>query len=604
VLAEDVIESGITVEVLLKFIAQQHIGDMVAATCCIISTASSSVLNAKGLHVMLTGQKGIGKSHLADVHVSCIPDKWKVEGTLSDKALYYDDPTDVINPESVFIYDDQTPSSALEEVYKQQTSDFKKPAIHRTVIKQQRVKLKAPERCTWIRIKVDATGDEQTQSRNLFPYVDESPEQQRRIQEFAALVESLPYEEQSRATDTRLPKMIWEVLRQQEIFVELPFAKELIRPNVADSREARHVDEMIKCFALLRFLARPHRKAEDGTIVIRATRWDVEDTSKLYTALTTTHGSQKTKTPFQQKKLLETIKSLNPPDGEFTIPLLQKATGLSYNTIYNHLMGRDDGKRRSSGLFTTCSALIVISGGKGMTVYEREIDSETGYQKLVGATTKRENVVFTVDRNELDKWMNPCGYLGLPQDWSDRTPNGYECNPINNPESVKNEVMRRVEQYLPILPQLTTTNVSSNYSDLPNSNNNNRDNTTTYHNSNNVSEMVKSDQNDQISDILSHSGKSGKFSESGNIPVPDSPTGSGMNLHMGGKTGGKCGKVVSSHLPGSVDVNDVVDISPRLKMKCTQCGGRAAYRVLSGNLWLCESCYTGHLREKNISEGI
>lgn len=50
-----------------------HEGDDIVARCLIMSFASRSVINSNGLHVLMTGESGKGKSHTFDTMLQHIP---------------------------------------------------------------------------------------------------------------------------------------------------------------------------------------------------------------------------------------------------------------------------------------------------------------------------------------------------------------------------------------------------------------------------------------------------------------------------------------------------------------------------------------------------
>ena len=87
--ALDVLEHGDPVALMLRTFAQEHVGDEILARCMILSMASQAVKNSDGLHVSVTGDSGKGKTHAFRKMMRQVPDRYKVKGTVSNKALYY-----------------------------------------------------------------------------------------------------------------------------------------------------------------------------------------------------------------------------------------------------------------------------------------------------------------------------------------------------------------------------------------------------------------------------------------------------------------------------------------------------------------------------------
>jgi hypothetical protein len=101
--ALDVLEHGDPVALMLTAFAQEHVGDEILARCLILSMASQAVKNSEGLHVSVTGDSGKGKTHAFKKMMRQVPNRYKVRGTVSNKALYY---MKDLAPRSVLMSDD------------------------------------------------------------------------------------------------------------------------------------------------------------------------------------------------------------------------------------------------------------------------------------------------------------------------------------------------------------------------------------------------------------------------------------------------------------------------------------------------------------------
>ena len=173
--ATGILKEGDPFDYILKTFFLDHEGDETLAKCLIMSFASRSVINSKGLHVLTTGISGKGKSHGYDTMLGIIPQECRLSGRLSDKSLFY---SEDLKPRAAICLDDNSLSDQMQEILKGVTSSFKEPFIYRTVNKDRKGEIrKIPERCVWWVAKMEGTGDDQVWNRMLTVWVDESKEQ-------------------------------------------------------------------------------------------------------------------------------------------------------------------------------------------------------------------------------------------------------------------------------------------------------------------------------------------------------------------------------------------------------------------------------------------
>ena len=164
---------------MLTAFAQEHVGDEILARCMILSMASQAVKNSDGLHVSVTGDSGKGKTHAFRKMMRQVPDRYKVKGTVSNKALYY---MKDLQPRTVLMSDDTELSDGIQEILKSATSNFHEPITHTTVTKDLTSRVcTIPERCVWWIAKKEGTGDDQVMNRMLTCWIDESAEQDARV---------------------------------------------------------------------------------------------------------------------------------------------------------------------------------------------------------------------------------------------------------------------------------------------------------------------------------------------------------------------------------------------------------------------------------------
>ncbi|MEI6293780.1 MAG: hypothetical protein WCP36_08850, partial [Methanomicrobiales archaeon] len=170
-----VLEHGDPMKAMLSTFSLDHVGDKVPAECCVLSLASRSVDNTKGLHVSVSGESGKGKSGTFDTILLQVPERYKLVGAMSNKALFY---IPDMSPGTVIVFDDKTLSDDMQEILKGATSSFRDPIKYRTVSQERKgQECSIPERCVWWVAKVEGTGDDQVFNRMLTCWIDDSNEQ-------------------------------------------------------------------------------------------------------------------------------------------------------------------------------------------------------------------------------------------------------------------------------------------------------------------------------------------------------------------------------------------------------------------------------------------
>jgi hypothetical protein len=382
--AMEILKAGDPLAFLLDTFNKSHVGDRTVAECLIMSVASQSVANTKGLHVAISGNSGKGKSHACTTMLNLIPESHRMTGTVSNKALYY---ADDLRPGTVILFDDTSLSDDLQEVLKSATSSFHEPIEHRTVTADRQLRVcSIPERCVWWLAKVENPGDDQVMNRMLTVWIDDSAEQDRRVLEHLKETEAGACR-RGDDPDVLTCRALWSVLKQQRIFVRIPFARRIGFSNVANRRNPAMLFDLIKCHAALRFLQREGKETGDE-IRIEAARQDFDAAARLYAAINQEGGGQDSKMTRNEAAALATIARMGWET--FTVRMLQQATGLSYHQVRRILQGYTTRGTVYCGLLEKCPALAVVDA----TV----IDESTG------TTVRRHESHFQFDAERYREW--------------------------------------------------------------------------------------------------------------------------------------------------------------------------------------------------------
>ena len=388
--ALDVLEHGDPVALMLKTFSQEHVGDEILARCMILSMASQAVKNSDGLHVSVTGDSGKGKPHAFRKMMRQVPDRYKVKGTVSNKALYY---MKDLQPRTVLMSDDTELSDGIQEILKSATSNFNEPITHTTVTKDLTSRVcTIPERCIWWIAKKEGTGDDQVMHRMLTCWIDESAEQDARV--LAAKQEKEEQDPDSftdESPELTICREIWEILHEQMIWVIIPYSKQIRFQRISNRRNPDMLYDLIKSHAVLFFMQRRQKTGGDGTLCVYADEADFAAATEVFTLLNGTAGGQESKMTKKESDLLATIEKADLT--EFTIQDLQRLTGGSYLSIYRMIKGYDSRGKNYTGLLEKCPALSFTD--RTVTLTE-----ESGY------SVRRRTEAFEWDRELYRQWMN------------------------------------------------------------------------------------------------------------------------------------------------------------------------------------------------------
>ncbi len=348
-----VLQHGDPKQAMLRTFALDHEGDEVVAECLILSLASRSVLNTNGLHVSVTGESGKGKSHAFSTQLKQVPPRFRLEGAMSNKALFY---LEDLQPGSVIVLDDRALSEDMAEILKGVTTSFRTPFMYRTVSKDRRSQVcTIPERCIWWVAKVEGAGDDQVFNRMLTCWIDDTEEQDARVlARILARDIALPENLEEERPEVLACRAMWELIGQQRFHVVIPFATRIRFQAAANRRNPEMLLDLIKANTVLRFMQREQQRA--GSVVsLTAIREDFQEATRLYGLLNGTAGGQQTKLTKRESDLIAVIQRYSWP--EFTIPQLQKATGWSSGNIHKCIHGYASRGVSHSGLLEKCPAI-------------------------------------------------------------------------------------------------------------------------------------------------------------------------------------------------------------------------------------------------------
>ncbi|OPY46752.1 MAG: hypothetical protein A4E42_00405 [Methanoregulaceae archaeon PtaU1.Bin222] len=382
------LQHGDPKKAMLAAFAVDHEGDEVVAECLIMSLASRSVSNTNGLHVSVTGESGKGKSHAFATMLRQVPARFRLEGAMSNKALFY---LEDLQPGSVIVLDDRALSEDMAGILKGVTTSFRTPFLYRTVSRDRRAQVcTIPERCIWWVAKVEGAGDDQVFNRMLTCWIDDTEEQDQRV--LARILErdvAAPDTAGEDRPDVMACRAMWEMIGQQRFRVVIPYATRIRFQAAANRRNPEMLLDLIKANVVLRFMQREQVRA-GGVISLTANMEDFRDATGLYGLLNGTAGGQQTKLTKRESDILTVIQRSQWP--EFTIPMLQKETGLANASLHKIIHGYASRGSTYSGLLEKCPAIAYCD----RTVVT---DEEAGRISM-----RRRTNAYTFDREMYRSW--------------------------------------------------------------------------------------------------------------------------------------------------------------------------------------------------------
>ncbi|MDX8551224.1 hypothetical protein KHC33_12740 [Methanospirillum sp. J.3.6.1-F.2.7.3] len=384
--ALEILKTTSPVEYILDSFAKDHEGDTVLVQCLIMSFASRSVVNSNGLHVLVTGESGKGKSHAFDTMIRHIPPHSRLDGRMSDKALFY---VEDLRAGTAICLDDVSLSETMQETLKGVTTSFQKPFVYRTVNKDRKGQVCIiPERCVWWVAKMEGTGDDQVWNRMLTCWIDDSREQDEKVlARELACAECLPDDAAITTDEVLICQQIWELL--SPVYVVIPYARNIRFSSSTNRRNPGMLLDLIKSIACLHQFQR-ERVETDGFTVIYANIDDFEYASRMYAALNGESGGQITKLTRSESALIKVFRS---GKQEWTVAELSKVTGTAEQTIRKQICGYNSYGKSYSGLLEKCPAISFLD--------RTSVDDE--------GRTRRRCMCFVWDDEVYQNWISGSG---------------------------------------------------------------------------------------------------------------------------------------------------------------------------------------------------
>ncbi|HWQ64574.1 MAG TPA: hypothetical protein VN429_09180 [Methanospirillum sp.] len=380
----DILTNGDPLALVLETFSKRHEGDRQVACCLAHSLISRTVLNSKGLHVSISGESGKGKSHAMETMRSLVPPEYRIDGRVSDKALFY---MENLVAGTVISLDDVSLSDQMQEILKGVTSSFQKPFPYRTVNKDRKPQTCIiPERCVWWLAKVEGVGDDQVFNRMLTCWIDDTEEQDQKVLE-KTLFEAgqLPGVTPNIDEDIRICQQMWKKLNA--VWVVIPYATRIRFQSAENRRNPDMLLDLIRTHAAIFQYQRERQVINDSPCIV-ATIEDFNEAAKLFMALNGETGSQGSKLTKREAALVSTLSLYG--HHEVTIAELQRKSGWTSSSIAKLFHGYNSHGKTYSGILSKCPAVSYLD----RTVIKGDD----------GQTTTRRTTVYRWDQQLYDSW--------------------------------------------------------------------------------------------------------------------------------------------------------------------------------------------------------
>ncbi|UUX91962.1 hypothetical protein [Methanoplanus endosymbiosus] len=371
--AIEILKNGDPLKFILDTFEKNHVGDRVVAECMAMSVASQSVYNTSGLHVSVSGNSGKGKTHACKTMLKLLPEDFKLSGTVSDKALYY-------NPNlkagTIFWFDDTALSDDFQEIIKNSTSNFTESIEHMTLTTERKLKIcRIPERCVWWLSKVEDAGDDQVLNRMLTVWIDDSHRQDEDVLKHIKRSEAEGIPETAEHEGIPVCREIWRILKERQVYVRIPFAERIRFSDVHNRRNPTMLFDLIKSHALLFSMQRETPKEDPDVKYIDADESDFYAALKLYKKISRDNGDMSSNLTKNEANTLAVMEKM---EWNFvTVGMIQEALGFSYYQVRRVFHGYSARGLKYAGLLEKCPAISLDE-----MVYPEECEFGTARKKV------------------------------------------------------------------------------------------------------------------------------------------------------------------------------------------------------------------------------
>lgn|GEM_PF-1864912 len=375
------------IELFRRNVQKFHVGDEAVTELLMLSVASLSVTNTKGLQPKLSGESGMGKTHSTKTVLHLMHPTIYRAASFSSKALFYDDK---LLPKMVIFSDDVNLAPEVEETVRAAMTNWDSPTEHITLdAKRNPITLSLPPRVAFWLTSISTKSTIQLLNRQVEMNVDESPEQDKRVEEHQRRLAELGLPDFCEDNEVVLLRAAFLHLNHVDFAVKIPFIDNIAFTDVRNRRNFSIFLDFVKAYCVLNYRAR--QTDEDGALI--ATKQDFDNALELFKTVAV---QQVTKLNDKERQVALVIQDKSPCD----IATIMDETKLSNSYVYELIHGSHKSENR--GMLEKIPELKFYS--------KSDVDPETSYRwgrnhyalpsewMLVGSY---ESIVYWEEDNQL-----------------------------------------------------------------------------------------------------------------------------------------------------------------------------------------------------------
>ncbi len=333
--ARDILERGDPVRFIMDTFNHIHVGDRDVGTLLLCTIGAQLCSNTKGLHPGLTGESGKGKSDACRAMFHLVPKEYKINSSLSAKALFY---RGLVPGTVIFLDDIDQLDMEFQRIIKESTTKYQEGHEHTYTNPKKEGPDKTdvvsiPPRCTWWITSVGGTFDLQVLNRQLTLAVNEDDAQDtaviEKIFERAETGEYELEESEDVLTCREIFRLLCSATAQK---IRIPYARDHIIWN--DKKNRRNPGmfiDTVRAFAAIN----QYQRGRDAEGNIIANVDDFKEAKRLWAGIEKEQVSKLNKNEF---RVLELISNAS-LDG-LTFGKIQQLAKMPKSTLSVILNGR------------------------------------------------------------------------------------------------------------------------------------------------------------------------------------------------------------------------------------------------------------------------
>ena len=375
--AEKIMQSGKALDKILSTAEKTHKGDKEFQELLAVAIASQSCVNTAGIFPSLHGPSGSGKSHAAKTHLHLVRAKWKLESTVSAKALYYSE----VKAGTIIFSDDDEPGEALEQTIKRASTNFQEETKHQTVINGEPKILIIPPRILPMFTSVENNGSDQLSDRQVKCATTTTKDHRREaIKSQLAEANKGLYGLTDVDFDVLVCRYIYDQIKGNLFRVVVPFANKINFARDDNLRNTQRFLDMIKGYTVIN----NKQREQDSNGNLLATIADFKAANVLFSTQSENAVTKLTKSEDNIIKYIEV-------NGPCTAADISRGLKIPQSTVSIALKGRKGAVR--GGLLEKCPGL---TSSKESHVEGEESDRITTHGEYFSAIATERDSVFGV----------------------------------------------------------------------------------------------------------------------------------------------------------------------------------------------------------------